>query len=87
MQMGRFLICSVMIMGRLYGMYRQTTSIMKGIGVGMVVGAAAAMLAAKAAENNRALRHSAHRAAKAVTNLAGDMGQAVVDTVSSAAKM
>ena len=63
----------------------QHGGMLKGIGVGMSIGAVAATLMAKAAAENRTtLQRSAHKAAQAVTNLAGDVGTAVKDTVTHA---
>ncbi|MCH3972664.1 MAG: hypothetical protein LKE53_07885 [Oscillospiraceae bacterium] len=58
-------------------MFQSTGKLLRGITLGVVVGAAATLLTEKAMDNNRQLRRSARRAAHAVTGLMDDMGHAV----------
>lgn len=89
MKISHFLLgCAIVIcIGRYYKM-QQKKGMLKGIGVGMALGAVtAAVIAAKTSQSQATpLRRSAQRAARAVGDFAGNMGHAVVDTVSHAAK-
>ncbi|WOC32023.1 MULTISPECIES: hypothetical protein [Caproicibacterium] len=58
-------------------MFRNTASMMRGIGVGVAVGVAAVVLAGKAMDNDRQLRRRAGRAKRAVTDLMDEVGHMV----------
>lgn len=75
--MGLVIIAAAFVMGRLMKMFRSTASMFRGLGLGMAVGVAAAVLASKAMDSDRHLRRSAQRAAHAVTGLMDDVGHAV----------
>lgn len=76
-------IAAAFLTGRMIRMYRQTSSMLRGIGVGLAVGVATAVIANKALHDNRGLRHSAHKAARAVTGLMEDVGQTVTHNVAA----
>lgn len=75
--MGLILVGTAILTGRFLRMFRNTASMMKGVGVGVAVGVAAVVIAGKAMENDHQLRRRANRAKRAVTGLVGEVGHMV----------
>ena len=74
--MGLIIIGTAILTGRVLRMFRSTASMMRGIGLGVAVGVAAAVFAGKAMENDHRLRRRANRAKSAVTGLMDEVGHA-----------
>ncbi|XOQ46843.1 MAG: hypothetical protein ACFWUD_07425 [Thermocaproicibacter melissae] len=63
------LICTVNKVWRLYAMRQQAMGFLKGVGAGMVAGAAIAMMNDKMMKNNRNYRRNAHKTMRAMEQL------------------
>jgi gas vesicle protein len=63
------LICTVNKVWRLYAMRQQAMGFLKGVGAGMVAGAAIAMMNDKMMKNNRNYRRNANKTMRAMEQL------------------
>ena len=63
----------IFMIWRMYDMYKNTMSVVKGIGAGMAVGIAAGVVGATVLGNKKKVKKHAHKAMHAVGDLLGNV--------------